>query len=123
MPEIVKYERIQTAETDLHAARHDDEDIAFPSPTAGGGVPIRRQSTNGIESQLEMPATRFRYNVAQTTAATVALILFYFCLSIGLTFFQRFLLKVSKKKRPVWGPFFVVITMSDIAERCALFYQ
>lgn len=90
MPEIVKYERIQTADTDLHAAQPDDDDITFATTGKCDNVEAQQQSDDRL-----MAGARFRFNVAQKTAATVALILFYFCLSIGLTFYQRWLLKVK----------------------------
>lgn len=50
------------------------------------------------KTSIVMPLKqKFSNSVVQTTAATLALILFYFALSIGLTFYQRWLLTVSKK--------------------------
>lgn len=80
MPEIVKYERIQTAEADNYA-----EDI-FKAAAENG--------TSPTATRIEIPSQRSRFSVAQATAATLVLILCYFCLSIGLTFYQRWLLEV-----------------------------
>lgn len=86
MPEVVKYERIQTTESEIYA----DED----NYKAENGKSIISPAT---ATRIEIPSQRSRFSVAQATAATLVLILFYFCLSIGLTFYQRWLLKVSSK--------------------------
>lgn len=99
MPEIVKYERIETAETDLHAAQPDEDDDIINHQRISDGISGNHNGTtivSSLESRIEMPiAARYRFNMAQKTAATAALILFYFCLSIGLTFYQRWVLTVS----------------------------
>lgn len=46
-------------------------------------------------TRIKMPfKSKIAQNVMQTTIATLGLILFYFALSIGLTFYQRWLLNV-----------------------------
>lgn len=82
MPEAVKYERIQSAESDVHSAELNAESSPDSTPDSPSTL-------------IAMPNQQFRLSVAQTTAATLILILFYFCLSIGLTFYQRWLLKVN----------------------------
>lgn len=109
MPEIVKYERIHTADHGLHAATTDaydgDDGIEVETNAYARRHQFQAHSQrplaammNSVESQPNgvgvVGTTRNGYNVAQKTVATFALILFYFCLSIGLTFYQRWLLKV-----------------------------
>lgn len=49
-----------------------------------------------FNTRIKMPfKSKIAQNVMQTTIATLGLILFYFALSIGLTFYQRWLLNVS----------------------------
>lgn len=51
--------------------------------------------TGDTYTRIKMPfKTKIAQNVMQTTIATLGLILFYFALSIGLTFYQRWLLNV-----------------------------
>lgn len=44
-------------------------------------------------TKVEMPKSNIKANVIQTAIVTVILILIYFVLSIGLTFYQRWLLE------------------------------
>lgn len=84
MPESVKYERIQTTEAD--AGQNDDFD-AVTHYHHVSDVKVEVTKGNGLKSPAGI--------LLQTTLATLALILFYFCLSIGLTFYQRHLLQVN----------------------------
>lgn len=82
MPEAVKYERIESAETDVNLSELNAESSHDSTP-------------DSPSTRIDMPIKQHvRLSVARTTAATLILILFYFCLSIGLTFYQRWLLKV-----------------------------
>lgn len=88
MPEAVKYERIQTTEADVHAQNEDFD--TMPND-------VGTQHSHHIgDTKIEVAKGRHRFNVMQTTLATLALILFYFCLSIGLTFYQRWFIRVSR---------------------------
>lgn len=68
-----KYERIVQNETDVHT---QNEIIELDYNT-----------------KVEMPKSNIKTNVIQTAIVTVILILIYFVLSIGLTFYQRWLLE------------------------------
>lgn len=46
------------------------------------------------DTSIEMPNQRLLHGFAQTAISTLGLILIYFTLSIGLTFYQRNFLKV-----------------------------
>lgn len=90
MPEAVKYERVQTTEADVHAQNEDFDTM----PNAVGVQQSHHQ--NIADTKIEVAKGRHRFNLMQTTLATLALILFYFCLSIGLTFYQRWFIRVSQ---------------------------
>lgn len=93
MPEAVKYERVQTTEAD--AGQNEDFQATTIHRRASDvkvEVTTTTTTTKGINGGLNRSASGI---FLQTTLATLALILFYFCLSIGLTFYQRHLLQVS----------------------------
>lgn len=70
----VKYERIQM-ENDIHAQNDDfDNEIKIEHH------PVKKRPLN--------------FGIIQAATGTLGLILFYFALSIGLTFYQRWFLKV-----------------------------
>lgn len=90
MPEAVKYERVQTTEADVHAQNEDFD-------TMPNDISAQHSHHQHIgDTKIEVAKGRHRFNVMQTTLATLALILFYFCLSIGLTFYQRWFIHVSR---------------------------
>lgn len=68
-----KYERIVQNDNDVHT---QNEIIELDYNT-----------------KVEMPKSNIKANVIQTAIVTVILILIYFVLSIGLTFYQRWLLE------------------------------
>lgn len=68
-----KYERIVQNDNDVHT---QNEIIELDYNT-----------------KVEMPKSNIKTNVIQTAIVTVILILIYFVLSIGLTFYQRWLLE------------------------------
>lgn len=92
MPETIKYERIQTAD-DAHVHNGD-----FDSSHQQHHHLQHNHHQNHIsnDTKIEIPKARIKFSAMQTTFATLVLILIYFCLSIGLTFYQRWLLKVNK---------------------------
>lgn len=92
MPDVVKYERIQTAEADHYA---DDEQFKVATDGDNGSPET--------VTRIEIPNQRTKFSVAQATAATLVLILCYFCLSIGLTFYQRWLLGVRTNTRTLFA--------------------
>lgn len=87
MPEAIKYERIQTAD-DAHGQNGDFDNQHHHHH-------LQRHSQSSNDTKIEIPKPRIKLSDMQTPLATLVLILIYFCLSIGLTFYQRWLLKVN----------------------------
>lgn len=58
-------------------------------------VDINSNRTIQAETSIEMPNRKILHGIAHSATSTLGLILLYFTLSIGLSFYQRKLLKVN----------------------------
>lgn len=88
-----------------YARQHEANDLLSEDDGVDDCVSSQhdKKASSGTENgrptatRIRMPLkSKIAQNVMQTTIATLGLILFYFALSIGLTFYQRWLLNVSK---------------------------
>lgn len=61
-------------------------------------VDINSNDNTRDDTSIEIPNQKSLHGFAQTAISTLGLILIYFTLSIGLTFYQRSLLKVRVRE-------------------------
>lgn len=96
-----KYKIIEKDEQDINTdleeeeEEYDDEDDDYRENFDDDTVTIITSSNNESHSAYPNPNKFNEVNIMQTPAAILALILVYFAFSIGLTFYQRSLLKVN----------------------------
>ena len=79
-----KYKRIKT-DADVHTEIDDEND---------DGEHHSHIIDENI-TKIEMPSQKMNRNIMHVMIGTIILILIYFCLSIGLTFYQGRLFKVN----------------------------
>lgn len=83
-----RYERINQANVDNENNENNEPNLD-----------INSNDNTRDDTAIEMPNQNMMYGFAHTAVSTLGLILVYFTLSIGLTFYQRNFLKV----RMIWS--------------------
>lgn len=79
------------SETRYERITQGNIDTESPEPN----LDINSNDNTRDDTAIEMPNKSIFYGFAHTAISTLGLILIYFTLSIGLTFYQRNLLKVG----------------------------